>query len=265
MNQPAEQRQTTGYEEAAGLGLVAGINAAAKLQGQPEFVLGRHEAYLGVLVDDLVVCDPSEPYRMFTSRAEHRLLLREDNADLRLAEKGLELGLLDQESGRRLSEKKKQIASLVTQLSSTRINPSVEVQNELESLKQTRLKNSASLAELLRRPGLDIPLLKHSRNLNGALSWAEYPRSVCEQSEIQIKYEGYLTRQNRESRHASELERIRVPATFNFSGVPGLSSEVVEILERLQPENLGQASRVSGITPAALTILRVYLRSRNAA
>ncbi len=256
---------TTGYEEAAAQGLMAGINAARKVRGEEPFLLLRSEAYIGVMLDDLITRGVSEPYRMFTSRAEHRLHLREDNADLRLSEKGWELGLLDSEYHNQLKHKKLQIKGLVSMLSSTRVSPVAEVQKELEKLGEAPLKNSTNLSGLIKRPGIKIQMLEQSQLLNGNLDWKEYDTTVREQAEICFKYEGYLARQEQELKHIKVLDQIRIPSGLKYETIPGLSIEVIEILEALQPVTLGQASRTSGMTPAAVTILRVYLRSRRAA
>ena len=256
---------TTGYEEAAAQGLMAGINAARKVRGEEPFLLLRSEAYIGVMLDDLITRGVSEPYRMFTSRAEHRLHLREDNADLRLSEKGWELGLLDSEYHNQLKHKQLQIKGLVSMLSSTRVSPVAEVQKELEKLGEAPLKNSTNLSGLIKRPGIKIQMLEQSQLLNGNLDWKEYDTTVREQAEICFKYEGYLARQEQELKHIKVLDQIRIPSGLKYETIPGLSIEVIEILEALQPVTLGQASRTSGMTPAAVTILRVYLRSRRAA
>ena len=256
---------TTGYEEAAAQGLMAGINAVRKVRGEEPFLLLRSEAYIGVMLDDLITRGVSEPYRMFTSRAEHRLHLREDNADLRLSEKGWELGLLDSEYHNQLKHKQLQIKGLVSMLSSTRVSPVAEVQKELETLGEAPLKNSTNLSGLIKRPGIKIQMLEQSQLLNGNLDWKEYDTTVREQAEICFKYEGYLARQEQELKHIKVLDQIRIPPGLKYETIPGLSKEVIEILEALQPVTLGQASRTSGMTPAAVTILRVYLRSRRAA
>ena len=256
---------TTGYEEAAAQGLMAGINAVRKVRGEEPFLLLRSEAYIGVMLDDLITRGVSEPYRMFTSRAEHRLHLREDNADLRLSEKGWELGLLDSEYHNQLKHKQLQIKGLVSMLSSTRVSPVAEVQKELETLGEAPLKNSTNLSGLIKRPGIKIQMLEQSQLLNGNLDWKEYDTTVREQAEICFKYEGYLARQEQELKHIKVLDQIRIPSGLKYETIPGLSIEVIEILEALQPVTLGQASRTSGMTPAAVTILRVYLRSRRAA
>ena len=256
---------TTGYEEAAAQGLMAGINAVRKVRGEEPFLLLRGEAYIGVMLDDLITRGVTEPYRMFTSRAEHRLHLREDNADLRLSEKSWELGLLQKDAWEKLKSKKQQIESLVVHLSETRVNPSMKVQEELNHLGESPLKNSTTLSGLLKRPGIQMQTLQASQNLHGNLDWQNYEPAVKEQAEIGFKYEGYLARQQQELKHISALDQIRIPMGMNYDTIPGLSAEVVEILKKLQPSTLGQASRTSGMTPAAITILRVYLRSRRAA
>ena len=244
---------------------MAGINAVRKVRGEEPFLLLRGEAYIGVMLDDLITRGVTEPYRMFTSRAEHRLHLREDNADLRLSEKSWELGLLQKDAWEKLKSKKQQIESLVVHLSETRVNPSMKVQEELNHLGESPLKNSTTLSGLLKRPGIQMQTLQASQNLHGNLDWQNYEPAVKEQAEIGFKYEGYLARQQQELKHISALDQIRIPMGMNYDTIPGLSAEVLEILKKLQPSTLGQASRTSGMTPAAVNILRVYLRSRRAA
>jgi tRNA uridine 5-carboxymethylaminomethyl modification enzyme len=246
---------TSGYEEAAAQGLWAGVNAALDVQKRPPFVLDRSEAYMGVLVDDLVTRGTREPYRMFTSRAEYRLLLREDNADLRLMEKGRELGLMGEDTVRDLKERQRQIVDELQRLERVRIRPTVRVNEYLRSRGSARLDAAVSPARLLKRPELSYSDLVH---LEGRR--VDLPEQVVRQVEIQCKYEGYLRRQEAEVKRFKDLERMHIPASFGYREVPGLSHEVRQRLEEIQPESLGQASRIAGMTPAAISILMVYLK-----
>jgi tRNA uridine 5-carboxymethylaminomethyl modification enzyme len=256
---------TTGYEEAGAQGLMAGINAVLKVRNEAPFVLGRDEAYIGVLIDDLITKGVTEPYRMFTSRAEYRLQLREDNADLRLSEKGHRLGVLSSENYRLFQEKQRQIVALHNVLEQTRVTPTATVQQELQEKGEVGLKQSVSVAELLRRPQHSMDTLQQLKFLEAHIPWEQFSPAAQEQTEIMIKYAGYLERQEQELRHIRELDRILLPEALEYRDIPGLSNEVQELLLRHQPSTLGQASRVSGVTPAAITVLRVYLKTRSAA
>ncbi len=253
---------TSGYEEAAGQGIMAGINAVLKLRGEGPFVLKRWEAYLGVMIDDLVTQGTAgEPYRMFTSRAEHRLLLREDNADIRLREYGRRLGMVGDPDYLRFQEKKRQIEGWALALREARIFPTKETNARLIELKTAPIEQPFSLAELLRRPEIR---LEHVTSLRGelkALESSTFPEAQ-EQVEIQIKYEWYIQRQGEEIRRLDRLQQLRLPQDFAFEGIPGLSREVIEKLNRVRPASLEQASRISGITPAAISILGLYLKKR---
>jgi tRNA uridine 5-carboxymethylaminomethyl modification enzyme len=245
---------TSGYEEAAVQGFVAGVNAAGALQGRPPLVLGRSESLIGVLVDDLVTRGTDEPYRMFTSRAEHRLLLREGNADLRLSRIGHRLGLVSDEALRRVEEKREAIAAEVSRLSSAVVNPTASVQRSLEARGWTPFRGPTSLAALLRRPEVgweDLAFLDPAR---GALE-----REVVEEVETVIRYGGYVARQEEWVRRAKALEGLAIPAGLDFGGLQGLSREVVERLRAVRPATLGQASRIPGMTPAALGLLAAKL------
>ncbi|MEC8254551.1 MAG: tRNA uridine-5-carboxymethylaminomethyl(34) synthesis enzyme MnmG, partial [SAR324 cluster bacterium] len=252
---------TTGYEEAAAQGLLAGVNAALKVQSREPFVLQRDEAYMGVLIDDLITKGVTEPYRMFTSRAEHRLHLREDNADLRLCDKGHQLGLLDDECYKQFRNKQRKIFALKKSLEQTKITPVKETQEALKQMNQAELKQACSLAELIRRPGQGIQVFSEQAFMTSKIAWEEFPEDVCEQVEIQIKYEGYLKRQEQELQQMREMDRIQIPDELDMNNIPGLSREVEELLIKHQPATLGQASRISGVTPAALTVIRVYLKT----
>ena len=250
---------TSGYEEAAAQGLIAGINAALKIKGKEPFIPGRHEAYIGVLIDDLVTKGTNEPYRMFTSRAEYRLLLRQDNADLRLMEKGYGLGLISGHDYSLFLQKKSAIEKELKRLKSTRIKPGV-INQVLAERGGAAIKEDASLQQLLRRPEVryaDIASLSPSNN---GLS-----QDAAAQVEIQIKYDGYIRRQADAAVKSKKFEEKKIPPDFVFKGIPGLSREIVEKLEEILPVSLGQAGRIPGVTPAAVTLLMVALERRRRA
>ncbi len=248
---------TSGYEEAAAQGLWAGINAACQILGRPPFLPQRSQAYMAVLVDDLVTRGTREPYRLFTSRAEYRLLLREDNADARLLEWGDELGLVDKEALERFREKQRLLKEEEARLTTRRILPSPEVNLELEGLGTAAIKVPTPLLQMLKRPQLNLTTLYR---LAGEEPQA--PPPVVEQLEIKYKYEGYLKRQEDMARGLADRENKRIPEKFDYDAIPGLSHEVREKLKQVRPRSLGQAARISGITPAALAILMVYLKRR---
>jgi len=249
---------TSGYEEAAGQGLWAGINAACRLLGRPPFLPHRSQAYMAVLVDDLVTKGTREPYRLFTSRAEYRLLLREDNADARLLERGFELGLVDQEAADRFREKQRRIAEEEARLASRRLFPTPTVNRELEARGTSPLKAPTPILHLVKRPQLDLATLYR---LSGEEPPA--PPEVVEQVEIKHKYEGYIKRQEEMARKFAQGEGKSIPPDFDYDGVPGLSGEIREKLKQVRPASLGQAARISGVTPAALAVLMVYLKRRS--
>ena len=244
---------TSGYEEAAAQGLLAGINAALKVQGREPLVLRRDQGYIGVLLDDLVNLGAQEPYRMFTSRAEYRLLLREDNADQRLTPVGREIGLVSDERWQVFQEKLRAITDGIDLLRATRISPAEPA--VLETLGLSGVKNGLSLEEVLRRPEVTMEQL---RQINAGL--AAMPIAVSQQLEIETKYAGYIRRQQEEVERFRRTEAVTIPADFDFQAVHGLSAEVVEKLTRIRPVTLGQASRIPGVTPAAIAILSVLLR-----
>jgi tRNA uridine 5-carboxymethylaminomethyl modification enzyme len=246
---------TSGYEEAAAQGLWAGVNAALLVQKRSPFLLDRSEAYMGVMIDDLVTRGTKEPYRIFTSRAEYRLLLREDNADLRLMEKGYELGLIDKDTFKDLKERRRQLAQELERVSKTKIKPSAQVKQLLAEKKSAPLEAAVPLAQLLKRPELSYEDLER---LEGRVS--QLSERVTRQVEIQCKYQGYIQRQEGEVKKFKNLEKINIPPGFDYQDVPGLSNEVRQKLQEIQPSSLGQASRISGVTPAALSILMVYLK-----
>ncbi len=246
---------TSGYEEAAAQGLWAGVNAALQIQKRSPFILDRSEAYMGVMVDDLVTRGTKEPYRIFTSRAEYRLLLREDNTDLRLMERGYELGLIDQETFQELKERRRQIAEELQRVERARIKPSTRVNKLLAARKSAALETAVPLAQLLKRPELSYEDVQQLEDRDHKL-----PGLVARQVEIQCKYQGYLQRQEAEVKKFKNLEKISIPTGFDYKEVPGLSNEVRQKLSEVQPTSLGQASRISGMTPAALSVLMVYLK-----
>ncbi len=246
---------TTGYEEAAAQGLMSGINAALKAKGKAPLILDRSEAYIAVLIDDLVTLDIREPYRMFTSRAEYRLTLREDNADLRLTEIGRQIGLIDDETYDRFQKKAASINSELTRLDQTRLTPNTETIDQLADIVETgELKKPTALADLLKRPEL---CYEHVARL--APSDEELSPSVKEQVEIQIKYDGYIQRQQRQIHQFKKMENLRIPDNFNYVDVRGLKTEARENLEKIRPASIGQASRLPGVSPADISILMVML------
>ncbi len=245
---------TSGYEEAGAQGLMAGINAVLKIRGEEPLILRRDEAYIGVLLDDLVTKGTKEPYRMFTSRAEYRLLLREDNADLRLREKGRTIGLVNDEDYKEFIMKREKIQRAMERIGATIIHPSAGGNDLLRELGSSPIKNPISLSDLLRRPEISF---RHLSVFNPACASIE--ENVAEEVEIQIKYEGYLRRQSELVDKVRKLEQMKLSPTVDYSSIPGLSTEVKEKLTRVRPLSIGQAARISGITPAALSILMVYL------
>jgi tRNA uridine 5-carboxymethylaminomethyl modification enzyme len=250
---------TSGYEEAAAQGLMAGANAALRIRGSAPFILDRSEAYIGVLIDDLVTKGTLEPYRMFTSRAEYRLVLREDNADLRLMEKAHSVGLIDEENYRAFCRKKEMIEGERERLKGIKVRPSPHVLSKLSQLGTNSIKNALSLEELLRRPEVSYESLRVFDGFNG-----EVPKNVAEQVEIQVKYEGYIKKQTEQIERFKKLERMSIPEDIDYGAVHGLSTEVKEKLGSVRPVSLGQASRISGVTPAALSCLTIYLKRAGA-
>ena len=251
---------TTGYEEAAAQGLLAGLNASLQVRGQPPWSPQRHEAYLGVMVDDLITRGVSEPYRMFTSRAEYRLSLREDNADLRLTETGRRLGLIDDQRWDQFSRKRDAIDAELTRIRSIRVDPRVGDPAAIERAVGQALERDASVAELLRRPEVRYEALMQLPGLGPAV----VDRAVIEQVEIHSKYAGYITRQQAEVERQAHNEGLEIPADLVYSQVRGLSKEVSQRLERQRPATLGQAARMSGVTPAALSLLLIHLKRMGA-
>ncbi|MGF1722830.1 tRNA uridine-5-carboxymethylaminomethyl(34) synthesis enzyme MnmG [Vibrio kyushuensis] len=249
---------TTGYEEAAAQGLMAGLNASLYTQGKEGWSPRRDQAYMGVLIDDLSTMGTKEPYRMFTSRAEYRLLLREDNADLRLTEKAREFGLVDDERWSRFNQKIENIEKERQRLKDQWINPKSEGVDALNELLKSPISREASGEDLLRRPEITYAQLTSLDHFSPALD----DQQSAEQVEIQVKYEGYIQRQQDEIEKSLRHEHTKIPADFDYSGISGLSNEVILKLSNSKPETLGIASRISGITPAAISILLVYLKKK---
>ena len=249
---------TSGYEEAAAQGMMAGINAVKYVREEAPLILDRSQAYTGVLIDDLVTLGTKEPYRLFTSRAEYRLLLREDNADLRLQEIGRELGLVDERTYTRFLAKKEAIAAGIRLLHETKVKPTQEVNDRLAGLGSAPMKQAGSLADILRRPEICLDDLFALAEIKMELS-ADFKQDV----QLQVKYEGYISRQIEQVVRFKKLEDVLLPDDIDYSAFDGLSNEVVEKLRFIRPRSLGQASRISGVTPAALSVLQVYLKKKN--
>lgn len=248
---------TSGYEEAAAQGLIAGINAVRYVREEEPFVLDRSQAYIGVLIDDLVTKGTNEPYRMFTSRAEYRLLLREDNADLRLTELGYRLGLVSEEAYQHFCHKKKAIETTLAALRQIKVRPE-EVNALLLQMGSSPLKHPVSLFDLLKRPEVSLEIMKDRFPvLHQGLS-----EEVLEQIEIETKYAGYVNRQRQEIERFKRWEAMRLPSDLNYWEIPGLSTEIREKLSKVRPASLGQALRISGVTPAAIAAIQVYLKKR---
>ena len=247
---------TSGYEEAAGQGLLAGINTALKLEGKEPLVLKRNESYIGVLIDDLVTKGVKDPYRLLTSRAEYRLLLRNDNADLRLRDYGYQVGLIDDERYEKFKNKKQGIIDFTNKLEEIRITPKKETNEYLEKIGTTPLKDGISLYDFLKRPEVTLEHISH---------FVELPedKEVQEQVEINIKYEGYIKKSLREAEKMLSLEEKKIPKTIDYSKIPNLASEARQKLTEINPTTIGQASRISGVNPADISILMVYLRRNN--
>ena len=248
---------TTGYEEAAAQGLLAGANAVQYIREQDPLLLRREQAYLGVLVDDLITKGVNEPYRMFTSRAEYRLQLREDNADMRLTEDGYKIGLVGEEQWRMFNEKREAIEREIQRLKTTWYTPQKLAEDEQIRVFGQKLSREANLHDLLRRPNLDYAALMTLPDAQPETALAD---SVVEQVEIQVKYQGYIDRQNEEIDSRRDLETLRLPENIDYSKVKGLSAEVQQKLNQHKPETVGQASRISGVTPAAVALLMVHLK-----
>lgn len=247
---------SSGYEEAAAQGLVAGINAARKVQGKAPVVLDRGGSYIGTLIDDLVTKGCTDPYRMMTSRSEYRLVLRQDNADLRLTPLGHEIGLISEERYAAFLKKKEQIAAEMQRIEETSVHVSDELQSILEKCNTTPLKKGCKMIELLKRPQVtykDLESMDTER--------PDYPPEVFEQVEISVKYEGYISRQEQQIKEMRRIERKKIPADLDYTSLKGLRLEAVEKLSKIRPENLGQASRISGVNPADIAALNIILEA----
>ena len=248
---------SSGYEEAAAQGLIAGINAARKLQGKEGIVIDRSQGYIGVLIDDLVTKESHEPYRMMTSRAEYRLLLRQDNADIRLSAIGHEVGLIDDERYARLLKKEELIAKEIERVNHVNLGTSEAVQKLLEAYGSTPLTSGTTLAELIRRPELSYEKLAPVDNAR-----PELPYDVKEQVDINIKYDGYIKRQMRQVEQFKKLENKRIPENIDYDSIQSLRLEAKQKLNQIRPASIGQASRISGVSPADISVLLVYLGSK---
>ncbi len=245
---------TSGYEEAACQGLIAGINAVLKLQGKEPFILKRNEAYIGVLIDDLVTKGVRDPYRLLTSRAEYRLLLRHDNADLRLREYGYKIGLINQDQYQVLKNKQNQIESLKQLLKETKITPTLSVNQYLLKIGSTEIKDGTYLYDLLKRPEI------HFDNLEEFIKMDNYSNEIKDQVEVFIKYEGYINKAIKEAEKMIKLENKKIPEKINYQNIKNLASEARQKLEEIRPTSLGQAIRISGVNPSDISILTVYLK-----
>ena len=249
---------TTGYEEAAGQGIIAGINAALKIKGKDPFILGRDESYIGVLIDDLVTKGTEEPYRMFTSRVEYRLIVREDNADKRLCKYGYEFGLLDKEYYDKVCKKYREIEEELDYLRSTKISHSEEINEALRQRNSSLLRYPAYLSDLLKRPEVDYKMISLFSGKKEALT-----DSMIESIEYEIKYEGFIARQLKDVEKFKHIEHIKMPKDINYDAIPSISIEIRQKLKAFGPLNLGQANRISGVTPAAISILMIYIKKMN--
>ena len=247
---------SSGYEEAAAQGIIAGINAARKIKGQNPLILNRSQAYIGVLIDDFITKGTNEPYRMMTSRAEYRLLLRQDNADLRLTEIGHDVGLISEERYEHLLEKKEMIKKEIDRLENTTIGASEKVQLFLTENESTPLQSGSTLSELLKRPELSYDKLKCIDDDRPVL-----PADVMEQVNIELKYDGYIKRQMRQVEQFNKLENKRIPDDIDYHMVYSLRKEAEQKLSEIRPASVGQASRISGVSPADISVLLVYLES----
>ena len=247
---------TSGYEEAAGQGLIAGINAALKLEGKNPLILKRNEAYIGVLIDDLVTKGVKDPYRLLTSRAEYRLLLRHDNADIRLRDYGYQVGLINKSKYNKFKKKKEDIKEVFNILKENKITPKKDINKKIETIGTTPLKDGISLYNLLKRPEISIENIKEFIDL-------EYSYDVLEQVEINTRYEGYIKKALKEAKKMLNLENKKIPESINYEDIPNIASEAKQKLSEIRPTSIGQASRISGVNPADISILLVYLRKND--
>lgn len=244
---------TSGYEEAAAQGLIAGINAMRKINGQEPFILGRSDAYIGVLIDDLVTKETNEPYRMMTSRAEYRLLLRQDNADLRLTEKGRSIGLVNDERYEKFTDKRTLLERIIHQLSTSNVAPNAETEQKIKNIGTAPVRPGMTLLDLLRRGDVTY------KKLAAEFALPELPEVVAEQVEIFAKYEGYINKQKQEVERALKLENKLIPQDIDYHAIKELSSEAAEKLAKIKPVSIGQASRISGVSPADINVLMIVL------
>jgi len=249
---------TTGYEEAAAQGMIAGINAALSVQGKEPFVLGRDEAYIGVLIDDLVTKGTQEPYRMFTSRAEYRLLLREDNADVRLSHYGAELGLLDPAIAEQVATKKSAIAEAMQWLREEYATPTKTFLSQLEAVGHAKINDKTAWIDVIGRGELSREQL-----VELLPEFARYDDAVLDQILVESKYHRYIEKQQSQIDRMHEMMRVKIPQNFDYTVVQGLSNEIVEKLQKATPPTLESASRISGITPASLEILHIYIKMKS--
>ncbi|MEG2892978.1 MAG: FAD-dependent oxidoreductase, partial [Clostridium sp.] len=245
---------TSGYEEAAAQGLIAGVNAALKVKGEEPLILDRGDAYIGVLIDDLVTKGTNEPYRMLTSRAEYRLILRQDNADLRLTEKAREIGLVDDARWEKHVIRKAMIEEEIERLKSTIVGPNEKRNAILEASGSTPLKTGASLYELLKRPEI-----KYDVVISLDETEVDLPLAIRDEVQNQVKYKGYIDKQIEQVEHLRKLEQKRIPDYINYQDISGLRTEAKQKLTAIQPDNIGQASRISGVSPADISVLLVYM------
>ena len=259
---------SSGYEEAAAQGLMAGINAARKLQGKEPVILDRSQAYIGVLIDDLVTKKTKEPYRMMTSRAEYRLLLRQDNADLRLTEIGHEIGLIPDQRYAHFTKKRELIEEEIVRLNETMVGANQRIQKFLEEHGSTTLKTAASLADLIKRPELSYEMIAPIDDARSAIYekdakvWnGPFAPEIMEQINIELKYDGYIKRQRSQVEHFKKLEKKRIPADICYEDVHNLRKEAIQKLSEVRPKNIGQASRISGVSPADISVLMIYLKA----
>ena len=244
---------TSGYEEAAGQGIIAGINASQKINNKDCLILKRYESYIGVLIDDLVTKGIKDPYRLLTSRAEYRLLLRNDNADLRLTEYGHEIGLINEERYNKFKEKKKLINELINKLKEIKINPTKEVNEKINNSNILKIKDTTSLYNLIKRPEVKIDDLKIFTDLN-------YEKEIKEEVEIQVKYEGYIEKEEKSAKRQKEAEEKKIPNNIDYNKIKNIASEAREKLNKIRPTTIAQASRISGVNPADISILMIYLK-----
>lgn len=247
---------TSGYEEAAAQGLVAGINAALKIQGKDPFILARHEAYIGSLVDDLVTKGADEPYRMMTSRSEYRLILRQDNADLRLTEKGHSIGLVGEERYARFLERKKKYEEAMDYIRTQRFTPKEEINRALESMGTAPLTTGTGADQILKRPEMTY------RKMMEILGCPSFDEEVVEEMEITVKYEGYIARQEAAVRKAARMENEKLPLDMDYLSLDGISTEARQKMDKIRPLSLGQAARIPGVSPADISVLMVYVKQR---